>query len=52
MIRETGTSRCEWCRGIESDDPAALCRGHLAEHEGLSVDGLDRMEREEAYDLL
>lgn len=52
MIRETTSRRCEWCRGIESDDPEALCRGHLAEYEGLSESELDRMEHEQAVDLI
>ena len=49
--------RCPWCRTPDSDyepmDPEReLCRAHLAEHEGLSLDGLDRMEREQAADRL
>jgi hypothetical protein len=48
---------CLWCRNPGSDEEpvnpdAQLCRGHLAEHEGLSLDGLDRMDAEQAADLL
>lgn len=48
---------CAWCRDPRSDyDPGdpkrELCRPHLAEYEGLSLDGLDRMEREQAADRL
>ena len=50
-------AKCIWCRTADSDveptDPAReLCRSHLAEYEGLSLAELDRMEREQAYDLL
>lgn len=51
-------SGCTWCKnpGSYEDEPAdperELCRWHLAEYEGLSVDGLDHMEREQAADLL
>lgn len=53
--------KCAWCTdGLcspfepeDSDDADMhLCRGHVAEYEGLSLDGLDRMESEQAYDLL
>lgn len=53
--------KCPWCKdGLESsfepedDDDArmSLCRGHAAEFMGLSLDGLDRMESELAYDQL
>lgn len=48
---------CTWCINPDSDEEPAnpereLCRSHWAEYEGLSLDGLDRMEREEAADLL
>lgn len=48
---------CAWCRTPGTDyEPAdperELCRPHLAEYEGLSEDGLDRMEAEQARDLL
>jgi hypothetical protein len=52
---------CKWCADgdastfepADSDDAdATLCRGHVAEYEGTSLDGLDRMEAEQAYDLL
>lgn len=42
--------RCPWCRNPdppEDVDPEDLCRGHLAEHQGLSVAELDRMEHEQ-----
>lgn len=41
---------CEWCAGSDNDYPNTdtLCRGHLAEHEGMSVAELDRMEDETA----
>ena len=47
-------AQCPWCQEVETDDPDTdkLCRTHLAEYEGLSVDELDRRDREEAYDLL
>lgn len=51
---------CPWCldqtsefEPFDSDDAdATLCRAHVAEYEGLSLDGLDRMEAEQAYDQL
>lgn len=49
---------CLWCKGTDyepsdSDDAdQTLCRGHVAEYEGVSLDGLDRMEAEQAYDRL
>lgn len=45
---------CPWCTAIASDDvdPDRLCRGHLAEYEGLTPDELDRMDDEQARDLL
>jgi hypothetical protein len=51
------SAQCIWCHDPQTDqeptDPEAeLCRSHLAEHEGLSVSELDRMEREQAADLL
>lgn len=50
--------KCPWCDGSDyepGDDIEAarlLCRPHLAEYDGLSLDGLDRMEREQAADRL
>lgn len=41
---------CLWCHGSDaepedSDDAALLlCRGHIAEFEGCSLDGLDRWD--------
>lgn len=51
---------CPWCldqtsefEPFDSDDAdATLCRAHVAEYEGLSLDGLDRMEAEQAKDFL
>lgn len=48
---------CLWCADPDSDeepmDPEhQLCRSHWAEYEGLSLDGLDRMEAEECADRL
>lgn len=45
---------CPWCKPNASDDvdPRLLCRGHLAEYEGLSVAELDRMEDEQAAEYL
>lgn len=43
-------NRCAWCAGtdyepFDSDDAdATLCRGHVAEFEGVSLEGLDRWE--------
>lgn len=47
-------NNCEWCRGSNEDaqSPETLCRAHLAEYEGLSIDELNRRDREEAWDLL
>lgn len=42
---------CPWCKDENASDDVdtrLLCRGHLAEYEGLSVYELDRMEREQA----
>ena len=47
--------QCAWCRNPNADDtdrPDLLCRTHLAEYEGLSVAELDRMESEQACDML
>lgn len=46
--------QCPWCADSEdnfepfdSDDAdATLCRGHVAEFEGLSLDGLDHADSE------
>lgn len=48
---------CTWCINRDSDEEPEnpereLCRSHLAEWEGLSPDELDRMETEQAADLL
>jgi len=51
---------CPWCQDInsdvepEDDDDAEmlLCRGHLAEYTGVSLNGLDRMEDEQYRDTL
>lgn len=50
-------AKCAWCKAPGTDyepgDPEGeLCRSHLAEYEGLSLDGLDRMEAEQAADRL
>lgn len=45
---------CPWCADpnsefepFDSDDAdMILCRGHVAEYEGLSLDGLDRADSE------
>jgi hypothetical protein len=44
---------CPWCLddNVEEYSPL-LCRSHLAEYEGLSEDELDRMEDEQASELL
>lgn len=44
---------CPWCRDPRADEkasgvPESLCRGHLAEYDGLSEAELDRMEAEQA----
>ena len=42
-------TNCEWCLDESAEDITEnLCRMHLAECEGLSLDGLDRMESEQA----
>ena len=47
--------RCLWHSPDADAEPAnpelELCRWHLAEYDGLSLDGLDRMERELAADM-
>lgn len=45
---------CPWCQGSDEEYPDTdkLCRPHLAEHEGLSESELDRMEDEQARELL
>lgn len=50
---------CQWCAddlaevgSVDPDNPAReLCRSHLAEYEGTSLDGLDRMEADERADM-
>jgi hypothetical protein len=42
---------CPWCRDDDEAgerDPELLCRTHLAEYEGLSVDQMDRRDTEQA----
>ena len=51
------TRTCIWCKNPSSDEEPTnpetqLCRSHLAEYDGLSLDGLDHMEREMAADRL
>lgn len=44
----TELQKCPWCRKPDSqdvDDPETLCEAHLAEHEGLSIDAMERRER-------
>lgn len=44
-------NRCEWCANPDAGDaqrPEDLCRTHEAEYEGLSVNELDRRDREQA----
>ena len=39
---------CEWCADPESQDaqqPELLCAAHQAEHEGLSIDAMERRDR-------
>lgn len=46
--------KCPWCLDPESefepfdsdDADQILCRAHVAEYEGLSLDGLDRADSE------
>lgn len=48
-------SDCLWCRVPDSedvDDPETLCEAHLAEHEGLSIDAMERQERLRHEDYL
>lgn len=50
---------CPWCKdGLTSSfEPNSrreydqLCRSHQAEHEGTSLDGLDRIEADERADM-
>ena len=48
---------CAWCFGsdfepFDADDAeATLCRGHLAEYEGTSLDGLDAEDAARLADL-
>ena len=50
-------NRCLWCAGsdyepIDADDAEmTLCRGHLAEYEGTSLDGLDREDAARYADM-
>lgn len=42
--------KCPWCADPAAGDtarPDLLCIPHLAEYEGLTVDELQRMEREQ-----
>jgi hypothetical protein len=51
--------KCPWCADESTDwEPldstealARLCRPHVAEYEGVSLDGLDRMEADERADM-
>jgi hypothetical protein len=54
-------NKCPWCKdGLtspfepedEDDAEMSLCRGHAAEYAGLSLDGMDRRDSEESYDML
>jgi hypothetical protein len=43
------SSLCPWCAGSNEDvDAETLCRMHVAEYLGTSLDQLDREEREQA----
>lgn len=43
---------CPWCQDDNADDYSPLlCRYHVAEYEGTSLDGLDRMEAAERADM-
>lgn len=52
-------TECPWCADdnsefepFDSDDAdATLCRGHVAEFEGLSLEGLDRWEADIRADM-
>lgn len=50
------TGCCVWADPATDYDPVdpvtELCRVHYAEYEGLSLDGLDRMDAEQAADRL
>lgn len=47
--------KCPWCTGDDNFEPGCaadeLCRGHLAEHEGTSLAGLDRADAAERADM-
>lgn len=44
--------KCSWCADDSIDEYSpALCRTHLAEYGGTSLDGLDRMEASERADM-
>lgn len=46
-------AKCPWCQDDDTDEYSPdLCRAHLAEYEGLSVDELDRRDDEERMELL
>ena len=43
---------CPWCQDADAEEfSPLLCRWHLAEYEGTSLDGLDRMEAAERADM-
>jgi hypothetical protein len=50
--------QCPWCEDADTnfepfdmdDAEMVLCRGHVAEWLGVSLDGLDRMDAAEAAD--
>jgi hypothetical protein len=51
-------ANCLWCSGNDNYEPFAyddaeqtLCRGHLAEFEGTSLDGLDRQDADIRVDM-
>ena len=41
------TTKCPWCKNLDTDDPTDLCRMHEAEYLGTSVADLDRGEAEQ-----
>lgn len=40
---------CPWCTGSDDDEPDydTLCLAHQAEYEGLSINELERRDREQ-----
>jgi hypothetical protein len=41
---------CSWCRSPQVEEEIDLCRRHIAEAEGESLDSLDRREAAERAD--